>query len=70
MRERMRQLGGSLEIRSDGTGTTVKATLPLEYSRPRRVPNPQLAEAATDPQPKTNSFVRSFVACFFRCCLL
>ncbi len=27
MRERLRQLGGSLEVRSDGTGTTVAATL-------------------------------------------
>jgi signal transduction histidine kinase len=29
MRERLRQLGGTLEIRSDGSGTTVTATLPL-----------------------------------------
>src|SRR5580658_2028359 len=29
MRERLRQLGGTLEIRSDGAGTTVTATLPL-----------------------------------------
>lgn len=32
MRERMRQLGGSLEIRSDTTGTRVRATLPLGIS--------------------------------------
>ncbi|MHB8217958.1 MAG: ATP-binding protein [Candidatus Sulfotelmatobacter sp.] len=32
MRERLRQLGGALEIRSDGTGTTVRATLPLELA--------------------------------------
>jgi signal transduction histidine kinase len=32
MRERLRQLGGTLEIRSDGTGTTVIATLPLRDS--------------------------------------
>jgi len=32
MRERMRQLGGSLEIRSDTTGTAVRATLPLRIS--------------------------------------
>ena len=32
MRERMRQLGGSLEIRSDATGTAVRATLPLGIS--------------------------------------
>jgi len=32
MRERMRQLGGSLEIRSDTTGTAVRATLPLGIS--------------------------------------
>jgi PAS domain S-box-containing protein len=29
MRERMRQLGGKLEIRSDSSGTTVRARLPL-----------------------------------------
>jgi two-component system, NarL family, sensor kinase len=28
MRERIRQLGGSLQIKSDGGGTTVAATLP------------------------------------------
>jgi signal transduction histidine kinase len=32
MRERLRQLGGALEIRSDCTGTTVRATLPLEFA--------------------------------------
>jgi signal transduction histidine kinase len=32
MRERLRQLRGTLEIRSGGTGTTVKATLPLGFS--------------------------------------
>jgi two-component system NarL family sensor kinase len=32
MRERLRQLGGVLEIRSDSTGTAVTATLPLEDS--------------------------------------
>jgi signal transduction histidine kinase len=32
MRERLRQLGGALEIRSDGTGTTVRATLPLRLA--------------------------------------
>jgi PAS domain S-box-containing protein len=30
MRERLRQLGGTLEIDSNGSGTTVRATLPLE----------------------------------------
>jgi signal transduction histidine kinase len=30
MRERMRQLGGTLEIRSDGSGTAVSAVLPLD----------------------------------------
>jgi signal transduction histidine kinase len=29
MRERVRQLGGRLGIRSDGRGTTVEADLPL-----------------------------------------
>ena len=32
MRERMRQLGGALEIRSSSTGTVVRATLPLGTS--------------------------------------
>jgi signal transduction histidine kinase len=32
MRERLRQLGGSLEIQSDDSGTTVRATLPSELS--------------------------------------
>ena len=32
MRERLRQLGGSLEIQSDGSGTTVRAMLPAELS--------------------------------------
>lgn len=32
MRERLGQLGGALEIRSDGTGTIVRATLPLGVS--------------------------------------
>lgn len=30
MRERVRDLGGELNLQSDGTGTTVKATLPFE----------------------------------------
>ncbi len=30
MRERLRQLGGTLEIESDGTGTVVRAILPME----------------------------------------
>jgi signal transduction histidine kinase len=29
MRERVRQLGGTLEVRSNGTGTMVKAVLKL-----------------------------------------
>jgi signal transduction histidine kinase len=32
MRERLHQLGGTLEIRSDGTGTAVSAILPLELA--------------------------------------
>ncbi|HEV3304881.1 MAG TPA: sensor histidine kinase [Candidatus Sulfotelmatobacter sp.] len=32
MRERLRQLGGTLEIRSDGTGTAVSAILPLDLA--------------------------------------
>ena len=37
MRERLRQLGGVLEIRSDSTGTAVTATLPLQESAPSGV---------------------------------
>lgn len=33
MRERLRQLGGTLEIRSDGAGTAVTAILPLRDRR-------------------------------------
>jgi signal transduction histidine kinase len=36
MRERLRQLGGNLEIRSDGGGTVVIATLPLVESKAAR----------------------------------
>jgi signal transduction histidine kinase len=37
MRERLRQLGGTLDIRSDGEGTTVTATLPLREPAPAKV---------------------------------
>jgi signal transduction histidine kinase len=33
MRERLRQLGGTLDIRSDGSGTAVSAALPLHLSK-------------------------------------
>jgi hypothetical protein len=33
MRERVRQLGGSLEIQSDGNGTVIVASLPLRHPR-------------------------------------
>jgi signal transduction histidine kinase len=36
MRERLRQLGGTLDIRSDGAGTTVTATLPLREPTPAK----------------------------------
>jgi signal transduction histidine kinase len=36
MRERIRQLGGTLEIRSDNAGTAVKATLPLRDSETQK----------------------------------
>ncbi len=36
MRERLRQLGGTLEIQSDGTGTLVRAVLPSEPGRTRK----------------------------------
>lgn len=36
MRERARELGGSLQITSDSTGTVLRLTLPLEDSREKR----------------------------------
>jgi signal transduction histidine kinase len=33
MRERLRQLGGTLEIRSDGNGTVVSAVVPIEFGK-------------------------------------
>ena len=33
MRERLRLLGGKLEIRSDGKGTVLKATVPLNEAK-------------------------------------
>jgi two-component system, NarL family, sensor kinase len=39
MRERVRQLGGALEIKSTGAGTTIVASLPLKNSR--RQPGPE-----------------------------
>ena len=33
MRERLRQLGGSLEIQSNGKGTLVTATLPVVHPK-------------------------------------
>lgn len=33
MRERLRQLGGSLEVKSSGQGTIVSASLPVEYGK-------------------------------------
>jgi signal transduction histidine kinase len=42
MRERLRQLGGTLEIRSDGNGTAVSAVLPL----PAETAEPETADQA------------------------
>jgi signal transduction histidine kinase len=36
MRERLRQLGGTLEIHSDESGTLVRAVLPIEKRAPER----------------------------------
>jgi signal transduction histidine kinase len=33
MRERLRRLGGNLEIESNGNGTLVAATLPVEHPK-------------------------------------
>jgi signal transduction histidine kinase len=44
MRERLRQLGGMLEIRSDDTGTAVSATLPLAGSKTAGRGNPGKSE--------------------------
>ncbi len=43
MRERLRQLGGTLEIRSDGAGTLVTATLPFQSSETARESKPEIA---------------------------
>jgi len=40
MRERMTQLGGGLEIESNGTGTTVRAHIPVPVEAMHAVPNP------------------------------
>ncbi len=43
MRERLRQLGGTLDIRSDGGGTMVIATLPLVESKAARSASEEIA---------------------------
>ncbi len=43
MRERLRQLGGTLDIRSDGGGTVVIATLPLVESKAARSASEEIA---------------------------
>jgi signal transduction histidine kinase len=43
MRERVRQLGGTLEIRSDNAGTAVTATLPLAKSTSAQVEKSEVA---------------------------
>jgi signal transduction histidine kinase len=43
MRERLRQLGGNLEIRSNGEGTLVIATLPLLESKDARTASEEIA---------------------------
>jgi signal transduction histidine kinase len=43
MRERLRQLGGTLEIQSDGRGTVVIATLPLVESKAARSASEEIA---------------------------
>jgi signal transduction histidine kinase len=43
MRERLRQLGGTLEIQSDGGGTVVIATLPLVESKAARSASEEIA---------------------------
>jgi signal transduction histidine kinase len=43
MRERLRQVGGTLEIQSDGGGTVVIATLPLVASKGARSAGEEIA---------------------------
>jgi signal transduction histidine kinase len=44
MRERMRQLGGTLEVQSNGKGTTVTAAVPCAASTPTTAHTPSLHE--------------------------
>ena len=41
MRERLTQLGGELQIESNGSGTTVRARIPLPVEEPHAVSNPR-----------------------------
>jgi two-component system NarL family sensor kinase len=43
MRERIRQLGGTLDIRSDATGTSVSATVPLKILDPTETAKSEVA---------------------------
>jgi signal transduction histidine kinase len=43
MRERLRQLGGTLEIRSDGSGTVVIAVLPFQDSATAQTSRAEIA---------------------------
>ena len=62
MRERVRQLGGSLEIRSNGHGTVVIATVPFEGSARVRVMDTRHTAASQRRGSDRKSLSRSYAA--------
>jgi hypothetical protein len=59
MRERLRHLGGTLDIRTDSAGTAVTATLPLRDAVPDAGTGSNLASNISQPSESDNSLVCS-----------